>query len=225
MNKNFKNFSVLSVVLGAIKTGKTKENGRPYAVTNATLPMGEGKPAMPIKIVLLGDLANAKPVKEGNTLTCMGKLLYEQKEDGSGMLVLRPYEFQEAVDRPRNFVKLTLRVGTDPEPRYSEAGTFWARLRAALGQGKDSEGNWKPSAWFTVKGFARDGDESIPQALSVLSKGSLVTVSGRLGYELSQDGQKDYYSLYASKVESYINEDEEPETFAEPGLDQEPVLD
>ena len=133
--------------------------------------------------------------------------------------------FRRLVDRPRNFVKLTLRVGTDPEPRYSEAGTFWARLRAALGQGKDLEGNWKPSAWFTVKGFARDGDGIHSTGFKRISKGSLVTVSGRLGYELSQDGQKDYYSLYASKVESFINEEEEPEPFAEPGLDQEPVLD
>jgi single-stranded DNA-binding protein len=224
MNNQFQNFSVLTVMLGPIKTGKAKESGKPYALVNASLFTGEGKPALPVKVVLLGELANAKPVKEGSTLTLLGKLLYEQKGEDSGMLVLRPYQFQEVVDRPRNFVKLTLRVGTEPEGRYSVGGTFWTRLRAALGQGKDAEGNWKPSAWFTVKGFSREGDESIPQALSVLNKGSLVTVSGRLGYDLSQDGQKGYYNLYASKVESFNDEDEELEPFDEPALDQEPIF-
>ena len=218
MNNDFKNFSVLSVKLGAVKTGKTKEGGKPYAVANASLSMGEGKPAMPVKVVLLGELANARPIKEGNALTFLGKLIYEQKEDGQGVLVLRPYQFLETVDPPRNFVRLTLRVGTEPESRYSEAGNLWTRLRAALSQGKDAEGNWKPSAWFTVKGFTRDGDESIPQALSALSKGSLFTVSGHLGYDLSQDGQKGYFVLYASKVESFSEEDEEIEPLEEPIL-------
>ena len=203
MNNDFKNFSVLSVKLGAVKTGKTKEGGKPYAVANASLSMGEGKPAMPVKVVLLGELANARPIKEGNALTFLGKLSYEQKEDGQGVLVLRPYQFLETVD---------------PPSRYSEAGNLWTRLRAALSQGKDAEGNWKPSAWFTVKGFTRDGDESIPQALSALSKGSLFTVSGHLGYDLSQDGQKGYFVLYASKVESFSEEDEEIEPLEEPIL-------
>lgn len=224
MNNKIQNFSILTILLGSITNGKTKETGKPYAVVSASLPMGEGKPAMPVKVVLLGELAKVTSVTEGNTLTFLGRLLYDQTKDSQGTLVLRPYQIQEQVDQPRNFVKLTLRAGTEPEPRYSDGGTYWAKLRAALGQGKDSEGNWKPSAWFTVKGFTHDGDESIPQALSALRKGSLFTVSGRLGYERSQDGQKEYYSLYANKVESFSEEAAEAEPLAEANLDQEPIF-
>ena len=221
MTNKIQNFAILTVLLGNITSGKTKEDGKPYAVASASLSMGEGKPAMPIKVVLLGELAQAVSFKTGSTLTFLGKLLYEQKKDGHATLVLRPYQIQEQVDSPRNFVKLTVRAGTEPEPRYSDGGTYWARLRAALGQGKDADGQWKPSAWFTVKGFTRHNDESVPQALCTLAKGSLFTVSGRLGYELSADGHKAYYNLYAAKVEIFSNIEA---AIPEAGLDQEPAF-
>jgi hypothetical protein len=224
MNQKIQNFSILTVLLGRVSNGTTKEDGKPYAVASASLAMGVGKPAMPVKVVLLGELAHAGPVKEGNTLTFLGKLLYDQKKDGHGALVLRPYQIQEHVDPARNFVKLTLRAGTEPEPRYSDGGTYWARLRAALGQGKDPDGNWKPSAWFTIKGFTHEGDESVPQALSALKKGSLFTVSGRLGYDQSQDGLKEYYSLYAVKVESLAAEETETGSPTEQPEEQEPIF-
>jgi hypothetical protein len=73
----------------------------------------------------------------------------------------------------------------------------------ALGQGKDSSGDYKPSLWLTVKGFtSKEGDETVPRALVELRKGDLVTVTGRLIYEISPSNGKGYYHLVAYKVEA-----------------------
>jgi hypothetical protein len=78
----------------------------------------------------------------------------------------------------------------------------------ALSQGKDARGNYKPSLWLTVKGFAsKEGDETVPQALGALSKGVALRsnarrhITGRLAYEVSTSNGKGYVNLVAFKVE------------------------
>ena len=97
-------------------------------------------------------------------------------------------------DQPKfaNFAKLTVRVGTEPEMRYSTAGQPWARARVSLSMGKTSDGHFKPALWLTAKAFAREGDPALPNALNDLHKGDLVTLSGRLMYEeyATATGQK-----------------------------------
>jgi hypothetical protein len=97
-------------------------------------------------------------------------------------------------DRPlyANYVKLTLRVGAQPENQFSESGAYWVRLRASLYIGKDgpkestsATGNYKPSKWFTVKAFAKEGDEKMGatvDALAALNVGDRVTLAGKLDY-------------------------------------------
>ena len=71
-----------------------------------------------------------------------------------------------------------LPVGTEPYAAYSDAGRFWARLRAFLSMGKTEDGEYKPSLWLTVKAFDKDGDESLPAKLATLAKGETVRVRG-----------------------------------------------
>jgi len=83
-----------------------------------------------------------------------------------------------------NFVKLTVRIGTEPELRSGPSGQPWAKARVSLSMGKESDSKtFKPSLWLTAKAFSQKGDISLPNALAALSKGALVTLSGRLAYE------------------------------------------
>ena len=93
----------------------------------------------------------------------------------------------------------------------------------ALGMGKDEKGEYKPSLWLTVKAFSRDGDETLPQKLTAIAKGSLVNVSGRLTYEIYKG--KGYTGLIASKIGDFEggaseteNEDQAEKEFEEPNF-------
>ena len=135
-------------------------------------------------------------------------------------------------DRPlyANYVKLTLRVGTQPENQFSESGTYWVRLRASLYMGKDgpkestsATGNYKPSKWFTVKAFAKDGDNkmgAVVDTLAALNVGDRVTLAGKLDYvEFTRrdgtPGSEDV--LIAFKVEPF-EADVHGEKFDEPPI-------
>ncbi len=145
---------------------------------------------MPLRIVALDGIAAS--IVTGQ-LTLVGRLGYDEK-DGKGTatkeqsIVFFPTKVEPAPSdgKLRNYVNLTLRAGQDADPRYSDAGHFWTRVRMALSQGKDASGNYKPSLWLTVKGFtSKEGDEAVPQALAKLNKGDLATITGRLAYEVS----------------------------------------
>ncbi len=203
---DFKNFAVFTVDIRSVEH-KTSKDGKPYAVASATLPM-EGKSGsadgtpMPLRIVALNGLA--KSIATGQR-TLVGRLGYEEK-DNQGFVLFFPTKVEPAPTdgKLRDYVNLTLRAGQDSEPRYSDAGSFWTRVRMALSQGKDAGGNYKPSLWMTVKGFtSKEGDESVPQALSKLNKGELATITGRLAYEISTSNGKGYVSLVAFKVEKF----------------------
>ena len=196
---DLKNFAVFTVDIGSVEQ-KTSKEGQPYAVASATLPMKKGDP-MPLRIVALDSLSTS--IIPGQS-TLVGRLGYDEK-DRQGTIVFFPSRVEPAPSdgKLRNYVSLTLRVGQESDCRFSDAGYFWGRARMALGQGKDSSGVYKPSLWLTVKGFtSKEGDETVPRALGELRKGDLVTVTGRLIYEISPSNGKGYYNLVAYKVEA-----------------------
>ncbi len=128
-------------------------------------------------------------------------------------------------DRPlyANYVKLTLRVGAQPENQFSESGTYWVRMRASLYMGKDEDGHYRPSKWFTVKAFAKEGDQkmvAVVDALAALNVGDRVTLAGKLDYvEFTRrdgtPGSEDV--LIAFKVEPF-EADAHAEKFEEPPI-------
>ena len=191
----YKNFAALTLTIETVEVKESKK-GEKYAVAQATLPMGEGVPPMPFRVIVTNGLT--KVLKAGKTFTLLGRIGYEEKDEQPVFLFF-PTRFEES-EKARNFAMLTLRVGQDPEGRYTPAGAFWCRARMALSQGKDQRGEWKPSLWLTVKAFSREGDETLPQALNSAEKGSLITVSGRLAYDVYEE--KANVSLILSKIES-----------------------
>lgn len=84
----------------------------------------------------------------------------------------------------------------NPAGRFGRRGTLasngnlWASVRAFLSQGKDAQGNYKPSLWFTVKAFTtKEGDAAAPKALQAVNKGEKFTIKGRLGLEEWADSE------------------------------------
>lgn len=196
---DYKNFAVLTVDISSVER-KISKGGQGYSLASATLPMQKGEP-MPIRIVGLDSIATA--IIPGK-FTLIGGLGYDVK-DGQGTIVFFPTRIEPAPadGKLRNYVCLTLRAGQDSDCRYSDAGNFWGRVRMVLSQGRDLNGNYKPSLWLTVKGFTdKDGKDTVPLALSDLRKGDLSTVTGRLIYEISKSNGKAYISLVAYKVEN-----------------------
>lgn len=191
-DNKFKNFAVLTLDIHSVEVKESKKGGQ-YAVAQATLPMGEGKPALPFRVIVNNGLV--KVLKAETSKTLVGHIGYEEK-DGKPVYLFFPYKFEES-DKPRNFVQLTLRAGKDADCRYTEGGVFWGFIRMALGMGKDDKGEYKPSLWFTVKAFSREGDETLVHKLAAITKGSLSTVSGRLSYEVYND--KGSVGIVASK--------------------------
>ena len=206
---NFKNFVALTAQVSDVEH-KTSRAGKPYAVATAAVVQNEGKPPLVLRVVAL-DKVSKKLVEGQHTL--VGRIGYEEDRAGQGTLVLYPNKVEAAPadGRARNFANLTLRVGADPHAAYSEAGRFWARLRAFLSMGKTEDGaGYKPSLWLTVKAFEKDGDESLPAQLAVLQKGESITFTGRLAWEVYNE--RGNLALFAFKVEPFQFE---PEAVAE----------
>ena len=207
-----KNFAVLTLGIIEVKELDKSDGTGKYTVAKATLPQGADKAPMPIVVVAVNGTAKALQGAVGQSITLAGKLGYAEK-DGAPQYRFYPWKVQES-DKPRNFVQLTLRAGQEPDARYTESGSFWAKIRAALGFGKDAEGKWKPSMWMTVKAFiTKDGDEDVPTTLSGLNKGDLFNASGRLAYEVYND--KGYLNLNATKIEVVAVEEHAPATKVE----------
>jgi hypothetical protein len=161
--------------------------------------MEKGVP-MPMRIIARDSVATS--VVTGQS-TLVGRLGYTEN-DGQGTILFFPIKVEPAPSdgKLRNYVNLTLRVGQDSDCRYSAAGNFWGRVRMVLSQGRDINGNYRPSLWLTVKGFtSKEGDQTVPQALAELRKGDLATVTGRLAYEVSTSNGRGYFNLIAYKVE------------------------
>jgi len=207
---NKANFAVLTLRIDTLEI-KESRKGEPYAIAQAALPMGEGRPEMPFRLIVTNRLTTV--LSAGKTFTLLGTLGYEEREDQAVYLFF-PYKYQKA-DRPRNFVKLTLRAGQDAEGRYSAAGNFWARVRAAYHQGKDPEGNWKSSLWLNVKAFSREGEDSLALRISELQKGQRIHITGHLVYDVFEG--RPYLDLIASRATLAADEPEEEALAGEPG--------
>jgi len=211
-DNNTKNFAILTLDIIEVKELNKQDGSGTYTVAKAALPQGDKAP-LSIVVVAVNGTAKALQDAVGQSITLAGKLGYAEKADGTPQYKFFPWKVQES-DKPRNFVQLTLRAGQEPDAKYSDAGNFWAKIRAALGFGKDEAGKWKPSMWMTVKAFTtKDGDEDVPTTLSGLNKGDLFNASGRLAYEVYND--KGYLNLNATKIEVVAVEEHTPATKVE----------
>ena len=198
----FKNFVALTAIVSDVEHKTSGKTGKPYAVAAAEVSQLEGQPSLTLRVIATNGLG--EKLAEGEH-TLVGRIGYEEDEKGAGRLLFFPSKIEEppADGRKRNFANLTLRVGAEPYASYSEAGRFWARLRAFLSMGKTEDGSaYKPSLWLTVKGFERDGDESLPAQLAALQKGESVTFTGRLAWEVYNE--KGSLNLIAFKTEPLV---------------------
>ena len=212
----FKNFAVLTLDIHSVEVKESKKGGQ-YAVAQASLPMddnpspaGAERLSMPFRVIVTNGLT--KVLKAETTLTLVGHIGYEEK-DGKATYLFFPYKFEPS-EKPRNFVQLTLRAGQGADCRYTDAGAFWGRIRMALGIGKDKKGEYKPSLWLTVKAFSHNGDETLPQKLAAITKGSLATITGRLTYEVytNKEGEtRVSVGVIASKISDFDNGDKTPQ--------------
>ena len=205
---NFKNYLALTAQVSGVEH-KTSKSGKPYAIATAVVAQNEGQPPLTLRVVALEKVS--EKLADG-LHTLVGRLGYDEDREGQGTLVIYPTKVEEAPaeGRRRNFANLTLRIGTEPHAACSEAGRFWARTRAFLSMGKTEDGaSYKPSLWLTVKAFEKDGDESLPAKLASLTKGEVVTFTGRLAWEVYNE--RGNLSLFAFKAEQLVAEPVEEE--------------
>ena len=117
-------------------------------------------------------------------------------------------------NRPSNYVILTLQATREGEMRYSTQGNPWANLRAFLSQGKDNQtGEYKPSLWFDVKAFGKDGEPTeAVTALSSIANKERFTVKGRLAmreWEGDDGVTRQKLEIFAVSVEPFSFGDEQ----------------
>lgn len=111
-------------------------------------------------------------------------------------------------NRPSNYVILTLMAIAAGEMKVSQAGHPFSYVRAFLSQGKDKDGEYKPSLFFDVKAFSKD--DSIPalvQSIADVQNKERFTVKGRLGMEewTGQDGEKHQKMVvFAMSIEPFV---------------------
>ncbi len=119
-------------------------------------------------------------------------------------------------NRPSNYVIFTLRVhrkdGDDGGVQVSpNSGQPFAKCRASLSMGKDANDNYKPSMWFELMGYTREGDipDEVTEAVGALQKGDYVTVKGRLSYEewTGDDGNvRTTNTIWVQSIEPFVFE-------------------
>jgi hypothetical protein len=204
---NFKNYLALTAQVSGVEH-KTSKSGKPYAIATALVAQNEGQPPLTLRIVALDKAA--KTLSNG-LCTLIGRLGYEEDRAGQGALLLYPTRVEKAAadGKRRNYANLTVRLGTEPHAAYSDAGRFWVRTRAFLSMGKAEDGEYKPSLWLTVKAFEKDGDESLPSQIARMSKGEMVTFTGRLLWEAYNE--RGNLTLVAFKAEATVAEPLEEE--------------
>jgi len=187
--RTLQNFVVLTADVRDIESQKD-ETGRESTQAMATIDMGVGKPALPLHVIAQnGCSAKLAPGR----FTLLGRLgCREEQLHGvnSIEILLLPSRIEAlpADGRMQNYACLTLRLGQDAESRTTSDGRLWARVNAALSQGRNDDDSYRPSLWLTLKAFTnREGNANVPQALGALHKGDLVTVIGRFAYEIYHD--------------------------------------
>lgn len=132
---------------------------------------------------LNGELNLAK----GQQVTIFGDLAYEEytTRDGEKRQNLVVFVDQvkpvEEGKEPSCWVNLTLRTVKDGHFAYTSKGLPWVGTRAAMSQGKDRDGEWKPSFFLDLKYFAQQEEDGLPEALS--NKGARFDAKGFLEVE------------------------------------------
>lgn len=114
-------------------------------------------------------------------------------------------------NRPSNFVILTLMATCDGDMRYSAKGNPWSQVRAFLSQGKDKQTDeYKPSIWFDVKAFGKDGEPSdATLAIQTVTNKQRFTVKGRLAMRewTGEDGiKRQMMEIVATSIEPFVYE-------------------
>ena len=200
---SFQNYVVLTGEISNIERKQSKE-GKDYITAHGMITTDFNREPMPVKVIALN--GSCADLTEGRA-TLIGRLGYEQhstNEDvSSGIIIflhrVEPYPLD---GKPRNIALFTLRLGETTTPKVAKNGKIWAQSRAALGQGKDKSGAYKPSFWMNLKAFtSRDGDRAAPLALGTFQKGDLVNVTGRISYELYHS--KPSFNVMATKIEPF----------------------
>lgn len=186
----FNNLVVLSAILEDVKV-KQASSGEKYKEAQATLLgityKGENDQDYHPVITVLA-FNGAKKHCTAGRVKLIGQMSYsEWQKDGethSMVKVIASFIETESEDaKPKSYAKLTLRVGKDAETRLSNnTGDPWVAVRAALSMGKDSDGDYRPSLWLTLRAFTRQDQSNIDFVYEVgdLVKGNYVDAAGGL---------------------------------------------
>jgi hypothetical protein len=201
--RSFHNYVVLSGKVQGIQHRQSKA-GKPYAVAQGYIATGFSRESMPVRIVALNEIS--MELREGNQIL-IGRLGYEESKPNNQLLSQIIFYVQRIESFPtdgklRNLAIFTLRLGDNALPRQSQNGKPWIQVRAALPQGKDRQGAYKPSLWLNLKAFPRsDQDPGIIYTLAEFGKGDLVNITGQVHYEVYRG--KGSLSVIASRVDPF----------------------
>lgn len=94
-------------------------------------------------------------------------------------------------------------LARDPESKYTTGGTFLLRFSLPLESRRLTDGQWQTdTTWLSVVQFGKQAETMS----SLLRKGSIVTVSGKLEPpKISDDGHKVFLNLVAESVQPVAN--------------------
>jgi hypothetical protein len=200
---SFHNYVVLSGKVQGIQHRQSKA-GKPYAIAQGFIATGFGRESMPVRIVAVN--GTSAELREGNQIL-IGRLGYEESQQNS-QLVSQLILFVQRIEafptdgKLRNLAIFTLRLGENALPRRSQNGKPWVQVRAALPQGKDRQGAYKPSLWLNLKAFSlSDQDPGIIYTLAEFGKGDLVNITGQIQYAVYRG--KGSLSVIASRVDPF----------------------
>ncbi len=168
-----------------------------------------------------GDLNLAK----GQQAVVFGDLAYEEYTTREGakrqnlVVFVDQVKEPEAGKEPSVWVNLSLRTSREGHYAFTAKGMPWVGTRAMMGQGKDRDGNWKPSFFVDVKYFGKTEDDQLASDLS--GKGVRFDAKGFLNTEEYEtaDGKKG--SKLVLNVRSAEIQAAEPA--GEPELEGEPA--
>ena len=109
-----------------------------------------------------------------------------------------------------NKVQIIGRLGADPEERVTAKGTKYAAFSVAVNRfwkGADGKTN-KETDWFKVESWGKTGEI----CLKLLSKGSLVYISGRLQTDrYEHEGETRFFTKVIAQKMQMLDRKDQPE--------------
>ena len=100
-----------------------------------------------------------------------------------------------------NVITIKLTANDHPESR-DVGGKTVTKVRARQSQGKDRDGEWKPSVWLDVEAW---GGSWAQTDLAELRKGDVFTVTGRLTvreWEDREGNKREFWGIRADSVDA-----------------------